>query len=474
MAPVGQTPAAIPTPVAVDDPPDRLSGLPVRHRHAAGSAVGSFSHGVGVAADRDVLPEFPAPTDGRKQLVAYLHLHPVRTVARESSGSSGIAREELLPAEGFAVLRVDPRFTQPIQGRPPTDPHDCPWLQRLHAPGLLASAFRPDEPTGVWRSYVRQRANRVRYAGPHRPHLPKALEPLNRKRPEVVSDLTGVTGRSILPSIRRGVREPLVWARHRDRRGTHTAAASAPARNGSYREEQRFELPQAFERWQTYPEKRCVRDEQMQQQWHVRQKRPELPPLPAQPRQRQRQPNEPRFAVRTALAYVTGVDRTTIEGIDVVTALVVVRAIGTDRTRWPTVKHFTSWLGLCPQLPQTGGHVRSSRTRPGSNRAADAGRLGASALPRQQGAMGAFVRRRKSRLGTPKAVTAAAHQLARIGYGALRSGREYVQRSPEEYEAALPERPVKSWKRKARLLGWEVGERPAPGASPAAAAEPGQ
>jgi transposase len=473
MAQAGKFPAAIPPPAPGADTPDRLSGLPVRHRHAAGIDVGSFSHWVCVDADREVLQEFPAHTDGLRQIVAYLHAHQISTVALESSGIYWIALYELLQAEGFEVLLVDPSFTKQIKGRPKTDKQDCQWIQRLHAHGLLASAFRPDEQTCVLRSYLRQRANLVRYASQHIQHMQKALEQMNLKLPEVVSDITGVTGLSIIQSILRGVRDPLVLARHRDRRCKNTEAAIAQALNGSYREEHLFELQQALELWQTYQEKLRVLDEKIQQQLHAMKKRQELPPLPAKPRQRKRKPNEPRFDVRTALYYVTGVDLTTIEGIDVVTALVVVSEVGTDMSRWPTVKHFTSWLGLCPQLQKTGGHVRSSRTRPGSNRAADALRLGASALHRQQGAMGAFFRRLKSRLGAPKAVTAAAHKLARIVYGALRYGREYVQRSQEEYEAAMQERQVKSLKRKARLLGLEVVERSTQGGSQPALAEPG-
>src|SRR5207302_9699499 len=130
--------------------------------------------------------------------------------------------------------------------------------------------------------------------------------------------------------------------------------------------------------------------------------------------------NEPRFDVRAALYYVSGVDLTQIEGISEVTALTLISEIGTDMSHWATVKHFTSWLGLCPQHKKTGGKVKSSRTRPGSNRAAQALRLAANSLQRSQSALGAFTRRLKSRLGAGKAVTAAAHKLARLVYGMLK------------------------------------------------------
>jgi len=84
--------------------------------------------------------------------------------------------------------------------------------------------------------------------------------------------------------------------------------------------------------------------------------------------------------------------------------------------KWPTVKHFTSWLGLCPNFKKTGGKVKSSRVRRGKNRAALALRLAAFSLIRSKSYLGAYLRRQRSRLGAPKAITAAAHKLARIVY----------------------------------------------------------
>jgi hypothetical protein len=70
------------------------------------------------------------------------------------------------------------------------------------------------------------------------------------------------------------------------------------------------------------------------------------------------------------LHLATGVDRTAIEGIDAVHARTPVSEPGTDFTKWPTVKHVTSWLGLCPNGKKTGGKVPSSRTRVAKDRAA--------------------------------------------------------------------------------------------------------
>lgn len=452
--------AAAPTACVSPPPPVYNSGLPLIHRHAAGIDVGSFSHWVCVGPDVEPC-EFPAHTDGLKALVAWLQEQHITTVALESTGIYWIALYELLESAGFEVLMVDPSYTKQVKGRPKTDRRDCQWIQRLHAHGLLAAAFRPDEDTCVLRSYLRQRANHVRYAGQHIQHMQKALEMMNLKLPEVVSDITGMTGMAIIKDILRGERDPLQLAKHRDRRCKNTEAAIAQALNGSYRAEHLFALQQALGGWEFYQQQLRAVDTQIQAQLQAMKKRQDLPPLPSKPRLNKRKPNEPRFDVRTALYYVTGVDLTALEGVDAVTALVVVSEIGTDMTRWPTVKHFASWLGLCPQLKKTGGRVKSSRTRPGSNRAANALKLGASTLHRNKAGLGAYYRRMKSRLGPGKAITATAHKLARLVYNLLRYGGAYVRRTQEEYEAQQHERQVRSLKRKAKLLGFEVVEQAA-------------
>ena len=118
---------------------------------------------------------------------------------------------------------------------------------------------------------------------------------------------------------------------------------------------------------------------------------------------------------------MTGVDLTRIDGVDGFTALKVISEIGADMTKWPTAKHFASWLGLSPNNRITGGRVMSSKTKASSNRAAKA--LAANALHRSDSALGAFLRRKKAHLGAPKAITATAHKLARIIYSMLRYGR---------------------------------------------------
>ena len=178
-------------------------------------------------------------------------------------------------------------------------------------------------------------------------------------------------------------------------------------------------------------------------------------PLPPKAR-RHKKTNEPRFDARTPLYRLAGVDLTTIEGIEENTAVILLSEIGTDMHRWPSVKHFCSWLGLCPQHKISGGKGLSRRVRPGAHRVTVALRLAARSLHHSQSALGAFFRRMKARLGTPKAITATAHKLARLVYSLLQHGSAYVQQGLDAYEAQYRERKVTTMAKQAKALGYTL------------------
>jgi transposase len=440
----------------------QMEALPVLRPHAAGIDIGSRSHGVCVGfttqAASCLIQEFPAHTAGLRAIAAFLHKHQVNTVALESTGIYWIPLYELLQAEGFEVLLVDPSYSHQLRGRPKTDRRDCQWIYRLHSVGLLAAAFRPDEKTCQLRASLRQRGNVVRQASRHVQHLQKAVEQMNLKLTEILSDITGVTGRSILRAILRGTRALEKLAKYRDKQGKASEAEIAQTLTGSYRDEHLFELKQAYEAWQFALGQVAKVDEQIARQLGRMKGDRALPPLKPKARPKRRV-DSPCFDVRTALYYVVGLDLTEIEGISDLTALTVISEIGPGVSQFATGKKFCSWLGLCPNWKKTGGRVRSSRTRRGVNRAAQALRMAAQSLHHSQGALGGFLRRMKGRLGAQAAVTATAHKLARIVYLALKHGMRYMRHSQEEYETQMKDKQIKALKRKARQLGLEVIEK---------------
>lgn len=436
----------------------RRARLQVTNPDAAGIDIGSEAHWVCVPGERDPEPVrcFGTCTADLEALADWLQACDVTTVAMESTGVYWIPLYEILERRGFQVLLVDARQVARAPGRPKTDPKDCQWIQRLHSYGLLSAAFRPQDQVVVLRAYLRQRDMLVTYAGQHIQHMQKALEQMNVKLTEVVSDITGVTGMGIIQAILRGQREPAELARLRDPRCKESEATIARALHGNWREEHLFALGQAVALYEFYHQQIGACDRATEAHLRTFADKSAGQPLPYRPRRRKRQANEPRFDARARLYCVCGVDLTAIEGIDETTALVLLSEIGTDMSRWPSLKHFASWLGLCPQHRITGGKILSRRVRRGASRAKRALRLAARSLHHSKSALGAFFRRIKSRHGTPMAITAAAHKLARFVYSLLKHGTDYVAQEVAEYEAKYHERKLRGLARQAREFGFEL------------------
>lgn len=181
----------------------------------------------------------------------------------------------------------------------------------------------------------------------------------------------------------------------------------------------------------------------------------------ANPKARKSKPkNAPGFAVREALYGLAGVDLTRIDGIDTSTAMKIISEVGIDLSGFPTVKHFTSWLGLCPGTKISGGKVLSGATKRSANRAAQALRIAAQSLRKSDSALGAYHRRLCARMDRPKAITATAHKLARLIYTLLTKGTEYMDVGAEQYEKQFRDRTLQNLKKRAQALGFELTPLP--------------
>jgi transposase len=446
--------------------------LRVANPHAAGIDVHSAVHWVAVPPDHVPSPKaidtgtasnlpphvrkFGACTADLELLADWLRLCGVTTVAMESTGVYWIPLFELLERRGFQVNLVDPRQTKHAPGRPKTDVLDCQWIQRLHSYGLLTASFRPEDQVVVLRSYLRQRHMLIRYAGQHVQHMQKALEQMNVKLPEVVSDITGVTGMAIIEAILAGERDPQKLAKLRDERCKRTEIEIARALHGNWRDEHLFALKQALQLYQNYRRLLCDCDLKLEAHLGTFVDKSGGRKLVPKPRRCGRRHNEPTFGVRSALHRLSGHDLTVLEGIDDNTALVILGEIGTDMTKWPTEKHFTSWLGLCPQHRESAGKIKSRRVRHGSNLAARAFRLAAQGCHHAKNALGAFYRRIQARCGGIKAVFATARKIAERVYRLLKYGAEYVRLGIEAYEAAYRQRLLSGLAYRAKTLGYAL------------------
>lgn len=443
---------------------ETAASLHIVHPHAAAVDVHSDNHVACVGPEQ--VKTFGAYSADLDALADWFASHGVTSVVLESTGVYWIPLFELLEARGFEVFLIEPSQASHCGARPKTDRLDCQWLQRLHTYGLLRPSFRPPDAVLALRGYWRQRQMLVRYASHHVQHMQKALEQMNVKHTEVVSQITGVTGMAILAAILAGERDPKQLAALRHERCARTEEEIALALEGTWRPEHLFALKQAFDLYGYLHRQIEECDRQIGAELDRLPDRRDGGPIAPKPRRRGRKPNDVRFDVAPKLTSALGVDLTAIEGIDAATALVILAEIGPDVERFPTEKHFASWLGLCPRTDRSNKTERRRTPRKGKNRVAQALRMSAQSVGRTQTALGAFYRRIKSRIGGRGAITATAHKLSRLVYRMLQHGTEYVTQSLTEYESQMRAKQERSLRRKAESLGYTLVPRLA-GPSPA-------
>jgi transposase len=425
--------------------------------HAAGIDIGATHHVVAVGPDRDPTPvrTFCTFSGDLHALADWLRAVGITTVAMESTGVYWIPVFEILEARGFEVVLVNARDVKQVPGRK-TDVNDAQWLQQLHQYGLLRGSFRPRESVVQLRAYLRLRERLIEYAAAHIQHMQKALMQMNLQLHHAVTDITGVTGMRILRAIVAGERSAEVLAAHRDVRCAASDATLRAALTGHYRPEHVFALQQALELYDFHQDKIAECDTQIETTLRALAAAHTAPttPLPAQRHAKGR--NEPTFDVRTMLHRLLGADLSQIHGLGPYTVLRLVAECGDDMTRWPTAKHFTSWLCLAPANKISGGRVLSAATRRSSNRAAALLRIAAVNVGRTQTALGAFYRRLAARIGKAQAVTATARKLAVLFYKALRFGMAYADPGVSAYEARYRHRLVQHLERRAKSLGFTL------------------
>ena len=396
--------------------------------------------------------EFPSFTADLNGLADWLEACGVDAVAMESTGVYWIPLFDLLESRGFTVLLVNARHVKNVSGRK-SDVLDCQWLQQLMTYGLLRGAFRPAEQICVLRALWRQRAMLLRSQGRHVQHMQKALTQMNLQLTNVLSDIVGESGQKIVRAIVAGERDGQVLGAMKNVRVRASVDEIARSLQGTWRAEHLFALGQALDAFDFVGTQLAQCDAEIEQQMHALKAHEGEP---AKGKKRGRARNAPTFDLRTQLFQVCGVDLTRIDGVDVTTALAVVSEVGADMAKFPTVKHFTSWLGLCPGTKITGGKVMSGKTKRVVNRAAQALRLAAAALRSSKSALGAYFRRLCSRMDKPKAVTAAAHKLARLIYTMLTRGQEYTDQGQDYYEERYRERVLRALSQRAAKLGMQM------------------
>jgi transposase len=424
---------------------------------AAGIDVGATAHVVAVPRERDDRPvrTFQTFSADLHRLAQWLGEVGITTVAMESTGVYWVPVFEILEAHGFEVLLVNARDVKNVPGRK-TDVNDAQWLQQLHQHGLLRGSFRPRDGIVQLRAYLRHRERLVDYAASHIQHMQKALMLMNIQLQHVVTDITGVTGMRIIRAIVSGIHAPQKLAEYRDVRCAASPQTIVAALSGNYRSEHLFALRQALELYDFHQTKIAECDVEIEAALQLLNEERETPkePLPGVRHAKGR--NQPHFDPRPALYTLLGADLTQIHGFGPYTVLRLVAECGDDMRKWPSAKHFTSWLSLAPGNKISGGRLLSSKTRRSANRAAALLRIAAVNVGRTQTALGAFYRRLAARIGKAKAVTATARKLAILFYKALRFGMTYVDPGTSYYEERYRQRVIHNLQRRAHGLGLKL------------------
>ena len=436
----------------------RIRLMPSR-RFVAGIDIGSTEHWVcGPEQDdgeREVR-QFGTTTPELHRMVAWLQELQVESVAMESTYVYWIPVYEVLEAAGIEPVLVNARTLKNVPGRK-TDMADCQWLQLLHACGLLRGSFRPSGQLGRLRALTRERSSYSESQKRWIHHMQKALDQMNVLVHRAVTDITGTTGMAIIRAIVEGERDPHRLATLRHPRCRQPEEKIAEFLTGTWHEEHLFNLEMALRMYDDATAIVAEYDARLDVELQTLQPEDrEDEPCPPHPNRSKAKTMKTRgeLPLRETLWRVAGVDLTTIDGIGAENARTILTEIGFDIAKFPTEKHFVSWLRLCPRVAVSGGKpLKKRRNGMGASRLAAVFRNAAVTLSRSKSALGAAYRRQASRHSGARAVFVIARKLATLVYRMLRFGAEYVDVGQVAYEARYQLRRRLGLERSAAELG---------------------
>ena len=422
------------------------------HSNAAGLDIGSTRVYVGIEGEPVV--SFETFTSDFNALCQYLKEKGIVTVAMEATGVYWVILYDILKEAGLDVWLVDGRQTRQVPGRK-TDVKDCQWIQQLHSYGLLNRCFVSEGLVKELRSYQRLREDHLRSAGMHIQHMQKALVSMNIRLPEVLSQVHGKSGLSVIEAMLAGERdkEKLLSLCHksiREKKGDQILKAL----EGHYCESGLFALKQAYQAYSFYQSQIQACDEKIQQ---VLQTINQDKHLSAGGKRKPIRHNRPEVSEldKHLLTAFGGRDATLLPGITDYSWLQLYSELGEDLTRWPTEKHFTSWLGLAPGQNNSG--KKKQNKRKGNPMVGQIfKRIAQSLLQSKHIGWGAFARRLRGRKGPSIAIKATARKLAAQYWRLMVKGSEFIENGIKVYEKIVTEQKKRYLKKLALELDVEL------------------
>ena len=411
--------------------------MEVVNPNAAGIDVGSRSHWAAVGQQESDVKEFGVFNEDLFAMADWFNEMKVKTIAMESTGTYWQNLYAILVSRGFKVILCNGKFTKNIKGKK-TDIKDCQWIQKLHSLGLLSSSFLPDEQTEQLRTYYRHRENLVRTSASTSKKMQKYLRLLNLRLDVVVKDICGLTGLNIIRAICEGESDPqkLASLRHYNCKKSEEEIARALQSNG--RKDYLFALKQELETYDHLQKKiqQCdIEIERMLNQIIDNDDNKKQHFIDPKPYKRINK-NTPKNINLNLKSYqmFEGNDLLAIEGMSYATVLALMSEIGIEGIRkFPTAKHFASWLRLVPNNKVSGGKVLSSKIPKGSNRLKIALRNAANAIGNLKDStpLRDFFQRINFRKGRVSAISATARKLAVIIWNMVIKNIPYE--NPEGY-----------------------------------------
>ena len=405
--------------------------------YAAGIDIGSRSHFVAVGQGSEDVREFGVYNEDLKAIATWLTEENIKTIAMESTGTYWQSLYAMLQAEGFQVILCNGKFTKNIKGRK-TDVQDCQWIQKLHSIGLLTGSFLPDTATEQLRTYCRHRNNLLDCAADTARKMQKYLRLLNLRLDVVVNDICGLTGLSIINDICKGETNPKKLASLRNANCKKSEEEIAKALQSNGRKDFLFALQQELEMYNLYQAKIKLCDVEIEKMLNEQinnddDKRQHQ--IDKKPHKRITK-NTPKNIDINLMSYqiFDGVDLLAIEGVSHSTILSLISEVGVDGIKkFPSAKHFASWLRLSPNNKISGGKVLSHKIPKGSNRLKIALRNAANAIGNLKDStpLSDFFKRINYRKGRVSAISATARKLAVIIWNMVTKKVPYI--NPEQY-----------------------------------------
>lgn len=435
---------------------EKAAKMQVINPSAAGVDVGSTFHYVAVPESRSDTPvrRFESFTRDLHDLAKWLKECAIETVAMESTGIYWVQLFMILEQYGFKVYLVNAHHVKNVSGRK-SDVSDCQWIQQLHSYGLLSASFQPEELTRSLRGYMRHRKNLTQNYATHVLHMQKAFEQMNIKLHNVIADITGKSGQAIITAILAGERDAQALATLADKKVKCSKEELIKSLEGDWQDEPLFELKQAFELYAFYKEKISECDAEIEKA--IQKFNPDIDTSDYKDAPRKvYNKNRLNFNATLYLKDLVGVDITKIFGISEITALEIISEVGIDMSKWPTEKHFTSWLNLAPNNRISGGKILKTKRQKKMNKAAQAFKMAAYALQRSNHWLGSFYRRKKSHAGPLLATKATARKMAIIFYKMVKFQIEFNPIPIDAYDADLQEKKLKYLRKEAFKLGMLV------------------